>query len=259
VIRLARLLLQSYTFLSGEGESGCGYWNFEIAYRAWRSQGRTRLVNGRTRSITTGGCWSPGTAQFSKELSEVADFVGEIAGAAIKGLLSAFGVGGGLSGGGGGAKPVGEVGSPSSSGAGSGSPGGASGPAGASSNGPSGANGAAPQEVDPFLQFAAQAYGANPSVLKGIAQRESNFNTGDIANNTDSNAQKGTPSKGMFQFIEPTFESMMPQAKQANPQAWQGVSDNWTDWKAQALRLGDYSWQGTYQAALAGAQGGGNS
>ena len=116
--------------------------------------------------------------------------------------------------------------------------------------------------MEQFLQQAAAAYGADPNVLKGIAQRESNFNTGDIANNWDSNAKKGTPSKGMFQFIEPTFESMMPQAKQANPQAWQGVSENWTDWKAQALTCawaithGKGNQWSTYQAAVAGAQGG---
>lgn len=115
--------------------------------------------------------------------------------------------------------------------------------------------------MDQFINFAASSYGVNPKLLSEIARRESNFNTGDIANNWDSNAKKGTPSKGMFQFIEPTFKSMMPQAKKANPQAWQGVSENWTDWKAQALTTawaissGKGSHWSTYKSALATAGG----
>lgn len=125
--------------------------------------------------------------------------------------------------------------------------------------------GAGKEEVDQFIQFAAQSYGADPKVLSEIARRESNFNTGDVANNWDSNAKKGTPSKGMFQFIEPTFKSMMPQAKAANPGAWQGVSENWTDWKAQALTTawaithGKGSHWSTYQSALNTARGGGGT
>lgn len=117
------------------------------------------------------------------------------------------------------------------------------------------------EEVKKFLQFAAQAYGVNPQLLSEIARRESNFNTGNIANNWDSNAKKGTPSKGMFQFIQPTFQSMMPQAKRANPQAWQGVSENWTDWKAQALTCawalssGKGSHWSTFKSALASSGG----
>lgn len=120
---------------------------------------------------------------------------------------------------------------------------------------------ASEQEVNQFIQFAAQAYGVNPTLLSEIARRESNFNTGDIANNWDSNAKKGTPSKGMFQFIQPTFQSMMPKAKEANPQAWQGVSENWTDWKAQALTCawaisdGKGSHWSTYKSALGTAGG----
>ena len=120
---------------------------------------------------------------------------------------------------------------------------------------------ASEKEVNEFIQFAAQAYGVNPTLLSEIARRESNFNTGDIANNWDSNAKKGTPSKGMFQFIQPTFQSMMPKAKEANPQAWQGVSENWTDWKAQALTCawaissGKGSHWSTYNSALATAGG----
>ena len=129
------------------------------------------------------------------------------------------------------------------------------------SKGSNGAGGAAPAEVQQFIQQAAAAYGANPQVLSEIARRESNFNTGDIPNTTDSNARRGTPSRGMFQFIEPTFQSMAPRARAANPQAWQGVSATWTDWRAQALTTawaithGQGRHWSTYQAATASAGG----
>lgn len=144
------------------------------------------------------------------------------------------------------------------SGSGAGNPGGQVGGANSAGAGQQASN----QEVQQFLNQAASAYGADPGVLTEIARRESNFNTGDIANNWDSNAKKGTPSKGMFQFIEPTFSSMAPQAQKANPQAWQGVTPNWTDWKAQALTCawalsnGKGSHWSTYQASLASASGG---
>lgn len=140
-----------------------------------------------------------------------------------------------------------------------GAPGGGA-PAGAANEAGAGQQ-ASSEEVRQFLQFAANAYGVNPGLLSEIARRESNFNTGDVANNWDSNAKKGTPSKGMFQFIQPTFQSMMPQAKRANPGAWQGVSENWTDWKAQALTCawalssGKGSHWSTFKSALASSGG----
>ena len=167
--------------------------------------------------------------------------------------------GGGAPAGGGGA-PAGGGGAPAGGAPGGGAPAGGANEAGAGQGA-----GAGKEEVDQFIQFAAQAYGADPKVLSEIARRESNFDTGDVANNWDSNAKKGTPSKGMFQFIEPTFKSMMPQAKAANPGAWQGVSENWTDWKAQALTTawaithGKGSHWSTYQSALNTARGGGGT
>ena len=41
-----------------------------------------------------------------------------------------------------------------------------------------------------------------------VAKRESNFDSSAV-NNWDSNAKAGTPSKGMFQMIEPTFRAYM--------------------------------------------------
>lgn len=90
-------------------------------------------------------------------------------------------------------------------------------------------------EIKGYISQAAQAYGADPQVLTEMARRESSFKT-DVANNWDSNAKKGTPSKGLFQFIEPTFKSMAPKAKAANPKAWEGLGElNWNDWRQQAL------------------------
>jgi hypothetical protein len=120
--------------------------------------------------------------------------------------------------------------------------GGQPGGGGASRGGASGAAGSAPDkgtkdqgEIKGFIGEAAKAYGADPKVLTEMARRESNFNTG-VQNNWDSNAKKGTPSKGLFQFIEPTFKSMAPKAKQANPKAWEGVGEfDWNDWRQQSL------------------------
>ena len=90
-------------------------------------------------------------------------------------------------------------------------------------------------EIKSYIAEAAAAYGTDPKVLTEIARRESNFQAGAV-NDWDSNAKKGTPSKGMFQFIEPTFKSYAPQAKKANPKAWEGLGElNWMDWRQQAL------------------------
>jgi len=110
-------------------------------------------------------------------------------------------------------------------------------------------------EIRGFIAQAAAAYGADPKVLTEIARRESNFQAGAV-NNWDSNAKKGTPSKGMFQFIEPTFKSYAAEAKKANPKAWEGLGElNWMDWRQQALACawavanGKGSAWATYKAA----------
>lgn len=41
-----------------------------------------------------------------------------------------------------------------------------------------------------------------------VAKRESNYQA-DAINNWDSNARAGTPSKGMFQMIEPSFRALL--------------------------------------------------
>jgi hypothetical protein len=90
-------------------------------------------------------------------------------------------------------------------------------------------------QIKAYIKEAAGVYGADPNVLEGIAQRESSFQPNAV-NNWDSNAQKGTPSKGMFQFIESTFKSYAAEAKKDKPEAWAGLGElNWLDWRQQAL------------------------
>lgn len=109
---------------------------------------------------------------------------------------------------------------------------------------------------DSLILAAAQAYGANPGVLKKIGVLESGLRAGAV-NNWDINAKRGTPSKGAFQFIEPTFTAFARQARAANPAAWQGVPVKWLDPRAQALttawaiKHGKGGHWATYQRALA--------
>ncbi|MBX3167262.1 MAG: transglycosylase SLT domain-containing protein [Candidatus Eremiobacteraeota bacterium] len=126
----------------------------------------------------------------------------------------------------------------------------------------SAANGKAPAndtsdqgEIKSYIKQAAAAYGADADVLTKIAEKESGFKANAV-NNWDSNAKKGTPSKGMFQFIESTFKSYATEAKKANPGAWAGLGElNWLDWRQQALACawaithGKGSAWATYKAA----------
>lgn len=74
-----------------------------------------------------------------------------------------------------------------------------------------------------------QAFGVSPQVLSNIAALESSYNPTAI-NLWDSNAAKGTPSYGMMQFIEPTFESFYPQAAAARPDLFRELgAKNWKD------------------------------
>lgn len=89
--------------------------------------------------------------------------------------------------------------------------------------------------IKSYIVEAARAYGADPRLLTEIARLESSFRP-DVVNDYDINAQRGTPSKGLFQFIEPTFNSFAPKARAANPEAWKDLGPlNWLDWRQQAL------------------------
>jgi len=73
-----------------------------------------------------------------------------------------------------------------------------------------------------------------------VASRESNYR--DVMNNWDSNAAKGTPSAGVFQFIKPTFDSYHEP----------GTSRNWRDTSAQASAFINYA-MGRYGVAADGS------
>jgi len=111
-----------------------------------------------------------------------------------------------------------------------------------------------------MLNQAADAYGTDSGVLSEMARLESGFRP-NAANDWDSNAAAGTPSKGLMQFIKPTFDSYAASAKAANPGAWRGVPVKWMNPKAQALAAswavanGKGSAWTTYQRALKKAHG----
>ena len=85
-----------------------------------------------------------------------------------------------------------------------------------------------------WAQYAGRAYGINPQFLLEIGRRESGLKV-DSVNDWDINAINGTPSKGIMQFIEPTFSGYSRNAQNANPNAWKGIGRNWLDPRAQML------------------------
>lgn len=196
-----------------------------------------------------GGGNEPMMQQFQQMMAMFIALMGSLAGMAQGAQGAAAGAAGGsasLGGGGGGGNSGG---------------GGSTGDA-ASTGGASSAGGSAPAndtkdkgEISGFIAEAAGVYGADPKVMTEIARRESNFQTG-VVNDWDSNAKKGTPSKGLFQFIEPTFKSYAASAKKAKPEAWANLGElNWLDWRQQALAAswavanGHGSAWSTYKAA----------
>ena len=106
-----------------------------------------------------------------------------------------------------------------------------------------------------FLTWAARQYGVSGPLLVEMAKLESDFVV-NAHNKTDINAQNGTPSKGMMQFIEKTFFEFAPKAKVANADSWKGLGAlSWLDWRQQALtaawavKNGFASHWATYEAA----------
>lgn len=85
-----------------------------------------------------------------------------------------------------------------------------------------------------MIRWAAGQYKASPEGLLRVAKAESSMNPNAV-NDWDTNALNGTPSKGLFQFIESTFNDYSKQAMNANSAAWMGVSREWLNPKAQAL------------------------
>jgi hypothetical protein len=85
-----------------------------------------------------------------------------------------------------------------------------------------------------MIRASAAVYGANPDGLVRIAMAESTMNPNAV-NRDDSNWRAGKPSKGLFQFIETTFNDFSAKAFAAKPDAWAGVNRAWLDPHAQAL------------------------
>jgi hypothetical protein len=82
-----------------------------------------------------------------------------------------------------------------------------------------------------WMATAMRVMGVNPAVwsaaLTAQARSESNFDPRAI-NNYDSNAQKGTPSKGLMQVIDPTFQAMrarFPQLAATPNNIWDPVAN----------------------------------
>lgn len=95
--------------------------------------------------------------------------------------------------------------------------------------------GASRSAIQSFLAQAAAFYNSSAAVLDRIAFYESSYNVKAV-NNWDSNAAAGTPSKGLMQFIKPTFDAYARQARAANPGAWKNQgAPNWNNWQHQAL------------------------
>jgi hypothetical protein len=118
-----------------------------------------------------------------------------------------------------------------------------------------------PQQWAEVIRQAGAAYGVNPALLSAVNRREQSGTSNFVVNDWDSNAKKGTPSGGPFQFIRPTFTAFARQARQANPAAWRGVPMDWRNPAAQALaaawafKTGKGSHWSTFQKALADAGG----
>ncbi|MTV20873.1 phage tail tape measure protein [Staphylococcus delphini] len=86
-----------------------------------------------------------------------------------------------------------------------------------------------------------------------VAKRESNY-TSDAVNNWDINAQRGTPSKGMFQMIEPSFRAyalkghgnMLNTVDEAIS-AMRYIVGKWVplmgSWRSAFKRAGDYAYE----------------
>lgn len=107
----------------------------------------------------------------------------------------------------------------------------------------------------------AGAFGINPTVLAEIGRLESGHRPGAV-NDWDSNAAKGTPSKGIMQFIKPTFDAFYRQASAARPDVFRGLGPK--DWMNPEQQIATTAWAlknnkgshwATYDRALSKAGG----
>lgn len=89
------------------------------------------------------------------------------------------------------------------------------------------------QGLRKFNQQASQYFGVPESYSAGILQRESGWDPNAV-NGWDSNAKKGTPSEGVAQFIEPTFNRFYDEMSKQHGDVLQQLGPkNWRDPKQQ--------------------------
>lgn len=111
---------------------------------------------------------------------------------------------------------------------------------------------------DQYYQQYGTEFGVSPQVLENIAVLESSERPG-VVNRWDSNWEAGTPSAGVMQFIEPTFDYEYQQASAARPDLFgQMGAKNWMDPQQQiaatayAISQGRGSQWATYDRAGGG-------
>ena len=85
----------------------------------------------------------------------------------------------------------------------------------------------------PLYQQYGQEFGTPAQVLQNMAQLESTERA-DAVNQWDSNAKLGTPSGGIMQYIQPTYNQSLAEAQQARPDIFgQWGKQDWMNPEAQ--------------------------
>ena len=93
----------------------------------------------------------------------------------------------------------------------------------------------APPGYSDFIGRMGGEFGVRGDLLRTIFGRESSAGANAGFNTTDSNAKKGTPSFGPFQFIEPTFNRFHKAASAARPDVFARLGQrDWQNWHQQA-------------------------
>lgn len=93
----------------------------------------------------------------------------------------------------------------------------------------------APPGYTDFINHVGAEFGVRGDLLRTIFARESSAGANAGYNTSDSNARKGTPSYGPFQFIEPTFDRFYKSAASERPDLFARLgARDWQNWHQQA-------------------------
>ncbi|MGY6214990.1 tape measure protein [Methylolobus aquaticus] len=93
----------------------------------------------------------------------------------------------------------------------------------------------APPGYADFISRMAGEFGVRDELMRTIFARESSSGKDAGFNGWDSNARKGTPSYGPFQFIEPTFNRLYKEAMRDRSDLLQRLGPrDWKNWHQQA-------------------------